>query len=526
MKKSISLIATVFTLLPTSAQEIITFSTGDSLGHQTQTAIFVDDIERIAWEGNTERQQADIVTVHLKDGTTYRGTNSRNSFSSFMLLDTNPHDNVITDTIRYLNNYETVWNVNGVAKKEGHYSVAVYWKGFQRSGLVNERGGICIGTTPNLTMENNEFMVYAKRISSYTNSYYVIMGDKPCLPMKFYTEQQNISFDDNGRQILSSSPIPFTITESPASFQSVKFMEENWVNMPLEYGKTYYYRTFKQGDVMHNGELKTVTIYDVEKSFRVPRVMEDAGYTPTIITDEAIAAFPSNFPEGVTVPKWEEIKPLWDIWQETDEGKQAISKGDVTTEAFDNGTGYRLNRIPDTFYNWLTNREVVIDAFSGLKEIEKTINNLGDSIDKASPEYVTDVDEKWGVPGNKYIRFKPTTYAINYKVTYHSSEVIPGVHYKLLVYFAPETEEIPTSELCPTKVRIIDARTNTAFIKSQEVSAKEVTTIEVGDVSTTESGLDIQIQTNVRNYETLPDYEPQPYNRVMRIAEMRLIPVK
>ena len=252
-----------------------------------------------------------------------------------MLLDTNPHDNVITDTIRYLNNYETVWNVNGVAKKEGHYSVAVYWKGFQRSGLVNERGGICIGTTPNLTMENNEFIVYAKRISSYTNSYYVIMGDKPCLPMKFYTEQQNISFDDNGRQILSSSPIPFTITESPASFQSVKFMEENWVNMPLEYGKTYYYRTFKQGDVMHNGELKTVTIYDVEKSFRVPRVMEDAGYTPTIITDEAIAAFPSNFPEGVTVPKWEEIKPLWDIWQETDEGKQAISKGDVTTEAFD-----------------------------------------------------------------------------------------------------------------------------------------------------------------------------------------------
>ena len=160
MKKSISLIATVFTLLPTSAQEIITFSTGDSLGHQTQTAIFVDDIERIAWEGNTERQQADIVTVHLKDGTTYRGTNSRNSFSSFMLLDTNPHDNVITDTVRYLNNYETVWNVNGVAKKDGHYSVAVYWKGFQRSGLTNERGGICIGTTPNLTMENNEFMVY------------------------------------------------------------------------------------------------------------------------------------------------------------------------------------------------------------------------------------------------------------------------------------------------------------------------------------------------------------------------------
>ena len=169
-----------------------------------------------------------------------------------------------------------------------------------------------------------------------------------------------------------------------------------------------------------------------------------------------------------------------------------------------------------------TPREIVIDAF----EIGKGVNRMGEAFDLAQAKLVKDVDEKWGVPGNKYIRFKPTTGAMNYKVTYHSSEVIPGVHYKLLVYFAPETEEIPTSELCPTKVRIIDARTNTALLKSQEVSAKEVTTIEVGDVSTTESGLDIQIQTNVLNNEILPDYEPQPYNRVMRIAEMRLIPVK
>ena len=38
---------------------------------------------------------------------------------------------------------------------------------------------------------------------------------------------------------------------------------------------------------------------------------------------------------------------------------------------FDDGTGYRLNRIPHEFYTWLTHREIVIDPYEHILDISK-----------------------------------------------------------------------------------------------------------------------------------------------------------
>ena len=59
------------------------------------------------------------------------------------------------------------------------------------------------------------------------------------------------------------------------------------------------------------------------------------------------------------------------------------------------------------------------------------------------------------------------------------------------------------------------------LFKNQEIPATIVTTLESDNVSTQAMGIDIRIATNITNSE----YRYKTYNRILRIAEIRLIPV-
>ena len=116
-------------------------------------------------------------------------------------------------------------------------------------------------------------------------------------------------------------------------------------------------------------------MYGTERSFRVPRLMADFGYAnPARFSDEAVDAFAKHFPEGVTPPTWEQMKPLWNQWLSTEEAKQIDLSPYISSESFDDGMGYHITHIPDEFYTWMINREIVIDPMDGLFEVS-TYNN-------------------------------------------------------------------------------------------------------------------------------------------------------
>jgi hypothetical protein len=136
------------------------------------------------------------------------------------------------------------------------------------------------------------------------------------------------------------------------------------------------------------------------------------------------------------------------------------------------------------------------------------------------------------VPGDKYVRFVPNDATMNPGVTYRSNEVIPGVRYKLQLNFAPETEientEATANDFLPTKVQVYSVigyertRINlpTDVKNVTEIPATEVTTIEVENFSTQTMGLNLKIETRVTSVEA----RKGTHNRIMRIAEIRLVP--
>lgn len=286
--------------------------------------------------------------------------------------------------------------------------------------------------------------------------------------------------------------------------------------------------------MIQHGEEKTLTFYDVEKSFRIPYVMEDSNYFIGIKpTDTAYSAFCRHFADTVVTPTWKELEPLWQEWQKTDEAKQiGLTSYYSNPRTFDNGTTFDLTYIPNEFYTWFVHREIVIDPYQGIAEISKTWDtSYKDSVEMASPFVITP-DKSWNVPGDKYVRFVPNYATVNPFVTYRSDEVIPGVRYKLQLNFAPETEientETTANDFLPTKVQVYSVigyegtRINlpTDVNKSTEIPATEVTTIEVENFSTQAMGLNLKIQTRVGS----ADVRNGINNRIMRIAEIRLVP--
>ena len=409
------------------------------------------------------------------------------------------------------------WNVNQVCRIDGEYVVGLFWEDNVPSNFKANHG-VLFGTTPGLTLDNCQEKQYAEskyvRFKNSSGSLFIVANE--------HTHYMWI-----GNKI--KSPMLMSIDEQ--RFESYDTIA-NFIRTPLEIDHTYYYRTFSEGKALVGGEEQTVVFYGEERSFRVPRIMADFAYYPyPCATDEALATFAAaHLPDSIAVPTWKQWEPLWNLWRATDEGKNYDLSADITTEEFDDGTGYRLNRIPDEFYTWIANREIVIDPFNVAEITRGFDSTIKDSVNIANPNYIENVDEKWGVPGGKYVRFEPVIFTVNYSVNYRNDEVVPGVRYKLQLNFAPETDEESEVYMLPTKLRVYSIsgdKSDEIDLPGKEakggvtIPTTESTTIEMDNFSTTAVGLDLRYQTAVSNAEI----RRGQFNRILRIAEMRLTPM-
>ena len=524
MKKIVLFVISVVILLPVSAQYNSIYY-NNIIVAPDNTPVSIDDIDQVKFVSDTENedttgQNPDVLIMYMKDGTIHRGLCGTNEASIFPFrYDT--YEERYRSYTHHKYNYDVEWNVNGVAQTDGNYSVGIVWKDVLKADFKNIRNGICFGITPDLTIEQCDYMQYVSdslelyRMDGMKDVHYMLVGSK--VPDDFYLKQPGSSF--------------FVFLVQTRYYKN----NLNWLKIPLEYGKTYYYRTFCQGDMLQHGEMKTVTFYGDEKSFRVPNVMEDSGYSVRYMaTDEAYREFCSCFADSITPPAWVKFGNLWEEWMQAEEAKKIDFSSFSTPVEFDNGTAYDLHHVPSEFYTWLTQREIVIDALNGIKEIRKTADSSGDSITLASYELVT-TDDEWGIPGNKYVRYMPTTKNVNYAITYSSNEIVPGVRYKLQMNFAPETEYENTDStsqyFLPTAVRLralsginnsysSDSRTP-YFIMNETIPATEITSIEVDYFSNSDMELELIYEGRTTNAQA----HRGTHNRIMRVAEIRLTPI-
>ena len=459
----------------------------------------------------------DVTTLHMKDGTTKRYLNGAKGATSIQFFDYAPAKTYAPDyTSKHENNYVAEWNVNQVCQIDGEYVVGLFWEDNLPSNF-KAISGVLFGTAPGLTLDNCQVKKYATdayvqyRYSGYLSvvtdehTHYMWIGSKI---------KKSMCMNIDGKNFISSDTIA------------------NFIRTPLEVDHTYYYRTFSEGKALVDGEEQTVVFYGEERSFRVPRIMADYVYYPYLrATDKALAAFAAaHLPDTIAVPTWKQWEPLWNLWRATDEGKNYDLSADITTEIFDDGTGYRLNRIPDEFYTWIANREIVIDPFDVLEIPRVYDSTTKDSVYTMTLSYIENVDEKWGIPGGKYIRFEPLITTMNQSITYRSKEVVPGVRYKLQMNLAPETGEESAVYMLPTKLRVYSIsgdKTDEIDLPGKEekggvtIPTTQTTTIEMDNFSTTAVGLDLRYQTAVTNKEI----RYKTFNRILRIAEMRLTPM-
>lgn len=459
----------------------------------------------------------DVTILHMKDGTTKRYTNGAKGATSIQFFDYAPAKTYAPDyTSKHENNYVAEWNVNQVCQIDGEYVVGLFWEDNLPSNF-KAISGVLFGTAPGLTLDNCQEKKYATdayvhyRYSGYLSvvinehTHYMWIGNKIKKPMLMSIDEQRFE-----------------------SYDTIA----NFIRTPLEVDHTYYYRTFSEGKALVDGEEQTVVFYGEERSFRVPRIMADYVYYPYLrATDKALATFAAaHLPDSIAVPTWKQWEPLWNLWRATDEGKNYDLSADITTEEFDDGTGYRLNRIPDEFYTWIANREIVIDPFNVLEIPRVYDSTVKDSVYTMILSYIENVDEKWGIPGGKYIRFEPLITTMNQSITYRSKEVVPGVRYKLQMNLAPETGEESEVYMLPTKLRVYSIsgdKSDEIDLPGKEakggvtIPTTETTTIEMVNFSTTAVGLDLRYQTAVTNVEI----RKKLFNRILRIAEMRLTPM-
>ena len=459
----------------------------------------------------------DVTILHMKDGTTKRYTNGVKGATSIQFFDYAPAKTYAPDyTSKHENNYVAEWNVNQVCQIDGEYVVGLFWEDNLPSNF-KAISGVLFGTAPGLTLDNCQEKKYATdayvqyRYSGYLSvvtdehTHYMWIGSKI---------KKSMCMNIDGKNFISYDTIA------------------NFIRTPLEVDHTYYYRTFSEGKALVGGEEQTVVFYGEERSFRVPRIMADYVYYPYLrATDKALAAFAAaHLPDSIAVPTWKQWEPLWNLWRATDEGKNYDLSADITTDEFDDGTGYRLNRIPDEFYTWIANREIVIDPFNVLEIPRVYDSTVKDSVYTMTLSYIENVDEKWGIPGGKYIRFEPLITTMNQSITYRSKEVVPGVRYKLQMNLAPETGEESEVYMLPTKLRVYSIsgdKSDEIDLPGKEakggvtIPTTETTTIEMDNFSTTAVGLDLRYQTAVSNAEI----RRGQFNRILRIAEMRLTPM-
>ena len=162
---------------------------------------------------------------------------------------------------------------------------------------------------------------------------------------------------------------------------------------------------------------------------------------------------------------------------------------------------------------------IVIDPIDGLSSVSFS----GDE-PSATYQRVSDVDAQWGIPNNNYVCFEPTSTTINVYALFHSDKVEPGMRYRLQVVFAPETREDKGLLPCKVNIDVQDGSNNSikSLTAGFPASATEVTTFEADTVEMSQKDFYLKIETSTSNSEI----RGKKFNRVFRIAEIRLIPLE
>lgn len=438
-----------------------------------------------------------VTTLHMKDGTTRQYPNGWTNTTAISFWEHQP-DNTHGATYEYGDGKTAPWDVNACMEKDHQYCVAIYWEDNIPKNF-DARHGLCIGTEPAVSLENCERSIETDNTSSsYSPGHLSLIGS-------FFTET-NMEMKYKGNIVYQY------ISDSEA---------RNWMEMPLEYGKTYYYRTYAKGFFTKNGQRDSTLFYSDVKSFRVPNVMANCLLVPDEIrkdgivypSTEALTAFYNRL---ATVPDSVALGQLWLEWIETADGKQLVDALDKVTHTFDDGVIQFVASIPDAFYEWVVTRKIVVND---------TKHIAGLSMNQAT--MVNDVDGKWGLPNNSYILFEPLNSAVNHYVDFDVHESLgTGVKYKLEITFAPETryEQADSAALfVPTIVRVsrISPAGKETRIgeESYEVPATEKSTVVI---DTFDPAQRLRIQSHVTSRQN----REGTYNRIFRVSEIKLTPIR
>lgn len=164
--------------------------------------------------------------------------------------------------------------------------------------------------------------------------------------------------------------------------------------------------------------------------------------------------------------------------------------------------------------------DIVIDAWEGVAGCsEYQFGSSCDFTPTISPLWVDNIDTSWGIPNNCYACFSPINNTLNISVTYHSDEVIAGEHYKLKVFFAPETREGMSQLPCRVNISTSSGENDMDLAKDYSVSGTEVTVFETDDITFPQNSFDLTVETRV----SAAQIHKNDFIRVFRIAKIQLL---
>ena len=410
----------------------------------------------------------DMTTIHMKDGSSMSFENGRHNVT-YIWIWQNTGETTMSSVH---NNFIQMENV------DGDYCALLSLYKIYTSPTDNSTLSFCVGTTDNLTLESCDVEVPATDWEINDRLYFQL-GAADALNNSNWLKKMY-------------KPLPV-------------------FDYPLKKGQTYYWRPVMRVPYLQGGQNKEAIVYDKQAySFRIPLLMAESGLVPqeqcgkdVVYPDTAawLAFYKQYFPD-VATDKLTSLGKLWALWIADHQSEVTISQ-DLT---FDDGVLHLVSVVPDAFYQWIATREVVINDTTQIIDFAR-----------CTWEVIDNVEEKWQVPGNSYIKFTASGATVNLTFTLDASEVVPGMPYMLEIVFAPDTSEENTK---PTKLQIKgnynDGTTGTLGESNYEIPATQVTRLALADPVT--NLVSLKIQTNILVNQN------SKYQRVIRLAEVRLKP--
>lgn len=521
MKRFILFTIAIVAILPALSQNVVKVLSDfkyleqyGGYGYSQVYMIDANDVESVSYEDNGS---GNSVVLHKKDGTTKQFEDY--CYMDFGKIQDMYHISPAADYWWYPDDDE--WRnklssrVFSYDHKDNNYYVVLAWLG--GSSLYSKRQGICFGLNPNLTLEQCDIMMEFDDEHSIIDRWVSYNGN----PLSGYilvgAEEAFYSYYSYGHKEYDLGRLGYTD------------QLYNWLNQPLECGQTYYYRPFAVYSYESGGQEKEYVCYGQEVSFRIPKLMADFGYgTKPLVPDDVWKVFAGSHFEVKynTKDNWELLTKLFDEWQANSQFDLAAY---TLVDEFDDGTGYQIKQIPDEFYTWLTKREIVIRPTVAPYVGPMTTDSNGELVSLLVVTPVTGVPEEWHVPDNEYIVVESSQKSKQCEISFTDLGIMPNVHYKVTIVFAPETREEMqgTDYMLSTRVNIGTPYQQFEFNGSNRVDipATEVTTLVYDDYVSPYFDADnntLKIRTDV----SAADRSRKIRSRILHIGQIKLTPIE